>query len=148
AQHRQGAAWIGRPQPAEAHDTAEPAEDPDSQPTVPVALSGQRTSRPSDRRRLRDPDQATQAPQDKPDPWAREDGTDSERLRLTEIASRVEEEGEAPEKETSDEPVTATARAASGETPARPQTKRYSRSKRPSVPSWDEIMFGRRERSD
>ncbi|MFW6092179.1 MAG: hypothetical protein ACODAF_09850, partial [Actinomycetota bacterium] len=118
-------------------------------PTVPVSLSAQRTSRPSDRQRLREPDQATHAPRGKPDPWAPEEGTTSEQARLTDVASRGEEEdGEAPGKDTADEPVAASARAAGGETPARPQSKRYSKSKRPSVPSWDEIMFGRRERSD
>ncbi|HEX6326260.1 MAG TPA: hypothetical protein VFZ72_06790, partial [Jiangellaceae bacterium] len=50
------------------------------------------------------------------------------------------------------EPVTA--QAASGdvapvqpEEPAHQRPKR-SRSKRPSVPSWDEIMFGRRDKSE
>lgn len=137
------------PQPAAADDTAEPADDPDSQPTVPVSLSAQRTSRPSDRRRLREPDQVTHASQGKPDPWAPEEATNPEPARLTDVTSRAEEEGgEAPGKDTADEPVAANARAAGGETPARPQSKRYSKSKRPSVPSWDEIMFGRRERSD
>lgn len=137
--------------PPAADDEAEDADDQDDQPTVPVPRSAQRSSRPSDGRRLRsEPDHPAPAPEPQSDPWAREEEPDSDRLRLSDIASRVEEEGGSPsEPETADEPVAASVRAAGGETPSsRRQPKRYSRSKRPSVPSWDEIMFGRRERSD
>ncbi|HEY9408164.1 MAG TPA: septation protein SepH [Jiangellaceae bacterium] len=80
---------------------------------------------PDDLRRdvLRDP------PQDDPT---------SDRLRLTDIAAHVEvEESDAPApSDEAAEPEPASPRkAASGS----------SRSRRPTVPSWDEIMFGRRK---
>jgi len=133
-----------------AETVAETADDEDNQPTVPVPLSAQRPTRSPDGRRLRgEPAHGAVASDSQSDPWAaREEEASSDRLRLSDIASRIEEEGGPLEPQTAGEPVAARARAASGEGPSRPQPKRYSRSKRPSVPSWDEIMFGRRDRSD
>jgi hypothetical protein len=118
----------------------------DSEPTVPVPITAQRAQ--YDARRLR-PEQLPSSRDERPDPWSRDrEEPTSDRLRLSDIASRIEvEEVTAPQ-----EPVTA--QAASGdvasvqpEEAARQRPKR-SRSKRPSVPSWDEIMFGRRDKSE
>jgi hypothetical protein len=118
----------------------------DNNPTVPVPITAQRA--PYDARRLR-PEQLPSSRDERPDPWSRDrEEPTSDRLRLSDIASHIEvEEVTAPQ-----EPVTA--RAASGdvapvqpEEPAAQRPKR-SRSKRPSVPSWDEIMFGRRDKSE
>lgn len=64
-----------------------------------------------------------------------DDAVTSERLRLSDIAQHVETDDEqaADLAPTADEPAP----------PARKTSS--SRSRRPSVPSWDEIMFGRRK---
>ena len=118
----------------------------DNQPTVPVPVTGQRA--PYDARRAR-PERLPPSRDERPDPWSRDrEEATSDRLRLSDIARHIEvEEITAPQ-----EPVTA--RAAGGDVapvspdePA-PQRPKRSRSKRPSVPSWDEIMFGRRDKSE
>jgi hypothetical protein len=135
------------PQPDSAD--VSPEESPalgeeDSQPTVPVPITSHRAAQ--DARRLHS-DGRPPGRDEHPDPWSpeREEPT-SDRLRLTDLASRVEVEEKAEPKE----PVAA--RAAGGDVapaqsdePVR-RPKRSSRSKRPSVPSWDEIMFGRRDK--
>jgi len=90
----------------------------DDQPTAPVPMTAQRSAR--GRRRGRNP--AT-----------------SERLRLTDIASNVED----------DEPAAARqANGADSLVAAEAPKPRGKRNKKPSVPSWDEIMFGRSDRSE
>jgi hypothetical protein len=91
----------------------------DDDPTGPIPVSGRR-SRRGERRR---PTSAT-----------RLDDTTSERLRLTDIANRVEIELQ----QGVDEPP--------AEAPA--QRVGSARARRPTVPSWDEIMFGRRRKPD
>jgi hypothetical protein len=94
---------------------------PDDDPTGPIPVTGRRRPRPGERRR---PTGSTRL----------SDDTTSERLRLTDIASRVEIE---LQQGVDEPPVEApTQRAGS------------ARSRRPTVPSWDEIMFGRRRKSD
>jgi hypothetical protein len=118
----------------------------DNEPTVPVPITAQRA--PYDAHRLR-PEQRPTSREERPDPWSRDrEESSSDRLRLSDIASHIEvEEVTAPQ-----EPVTA--QAASGDVaPVQPeeqgrQRPKRSRSKRPSVPSWDEIMFGRRDKSE
>lgn len=141
---------------SEAGPTGLP-DDADTQPTVPVPVASQRPPRPADARRLRadrrrQPATPPSAPpaDDRPDPWAREEPS-SDRLRLADIASKIEVEGDEPAAP--DERVAASMPAANGDVAApndyhRPRPKRSSRSKRPSVPSWDEIMFGRRDKGD
>ena len=65
---------------------------------------------------------------------------DSDRLRLTDIANRVEVDDGAPATDNGFDPGQAAGTAAK-----RPAS---SRSRRPTVPSWDEIMFGRRRKPD
>ncbi|HEX5997641.1 MAG TPA: septation protein SepH [Jiangellales bacterium] len=118
----------------------------DSEPTVPVPIAGQRA--PYDVRRMRS-ERPPSSREERPDPWSRDrEEPTSDRLRLSDIATHIEvEEITAPH-----EPVTARAAGddvapAQPDEAARPRPKR-SRSKRPSVPSWDEIMFGRRDKSE
>lgn len=77
-----------------------------------------------------------------PELWAEDARNEptSERLRLTDIATRIEVEDpdDAEGTEELPEPVAEPA-------PARKTVNSSSRSRRPSVPSWDEIMFGRRK---
>jgi hypothetical protein len=90
----------------------------DDEPTGPIPVTG-RHPRRGERRR--------------PTGSSRADDTTSERLRLTDIASRVEIELQ----HGVDEP------------PAEAPAQRASaRARRPTVPSWDEIMFGRRRKPD
>lgn len=113
------------PPSASATETSQTTFDEDEHPTAPVPMTAQRAAR--GRRRGR-----TTAPGD--------------RLRLTDIADNVEEDG----------PRQRAAGAASGadsapaqppaETPSKPRSGK--KSKKPTVPSWDEIMFGRADRSD
>jgi hypothetical protein len=65
-----------------------------------------------------------------------------DRLRLSDIASRVEVEGDEPSREA--------ARAEDDAADAVPVRRAAgsARARRPSVPSWDEIMFGRRRKPD
>lgn len=67
---------------------------------------------------------------------------DDSRLRLSDIASHVEVDDEHPDL---DEPMDA-ARAAAGE--GHHAVATGGRARRPSVPTWDEIMFGRRRKGD
>jgi hypothetical protein len=67
---------------------------------------------------------------------------DDSRLRLSDIARHVEEDDEHPDL---DEPLDA-ARPAAGE--GHQAVAGGSRARRPSVPTWDEIMFGRRRKGD
>ena len=90
----------------------------DDQPTAPVPMTTQRNAR--GRRRGR-----TSAP--------------AERLRLTDIASNVEDDQPAPARQ---------ANGADPATAAEAPKPRGKRNKKPTVPSWDEIMFGRSDRSE
>ncbi len=125
-------------------DLPDDADDADNEPTVPVPIAGQRSTYDARRTHERRPP----ARDERPDPWARDsEEPSSDRLRLSDIASRVEVEEVAEPQE----PVAA--RAAGGDVaPAQQDERRArskrSRSKRPSVPSWEEIMFGRRDKSD
>jgi Protein of unknown function (DUF3071) len=101
----------------------DPADD---EPTGPIPVPGRRNRR-GERRR--------------PNGAGRLDDTTSERLRLTDIASRVEID-EARETV----PPAVDPRAA--ESAARTERVGSARSRRPTVPSWDEIMFGRRRKPD
>jgi Protein of unknown function (DUF3071) len=67
---------------------------------------------------------------------------DDSRLRLSDIARHVEEDDEHPDL---DEPLDA-ARPAAGE--GHHALAGGGRARRPSVPTWDEIMFGRRRKGD
>jgi Protein of unknown function (DUF3071) len=87
----------------------------DEEPTGPIPVTGRRPRR-GERRRPTGSSRAL-------------DDTTSERLRLTDIADRVEIELQ----QGIDEPAT--------EAPAA-QRAGSARARRPSVPSWDEIMFG------
>jgi Protein of unknown function (DUF3071) len=137
---------------AEADDYDDEYEESDDQPTVPVPLAGPRPPRPADPRRLRNERrrQGSRPSEERTDPWARDEPS-SDRLRLADIASKIEVEGDEP---ASDDRVAASVPAAGGDVAPepeyhRPRPKRSSaRSKRPSVPSWDEIMFGRRDRNE
>jgi Protein of unknown function (DUF3071) len=95
----------------------DPADD---EPTGPIPVTGRRPRR-GERRRPTGSSRAL-------------DDTTSERLRLTDIASRVEIELQ----HGIDEPP--------AEAPA--QRAGSARARRPTVPSWDEIMFGRRRKPD
>ncbi len=64
------------------------------------------------------------------------DDTAGDRLRLSDIAAHVETEDQPDLAPTADQPASA---------PQRKQSSSSSRSRRPSVPSWDEIMFGKRK---
>jgi hypothetical protein len=131
-------------EPRDNTDDTGNTDDVDNQPTVPVPITAQRTQ--YDSRRLQS-DRRSPGRDDRADPWSRHNREEptSDRLRLSDIASRVEvEETAAPQR-----PLAA--RAASGEiAPTEDEQPRSrpkkSRSKRPSVPSWDEIMFGRRDK--
>lgn len=138
---------------AALEDEADEYGEPDDQPTVPVPLAGARPPRPADPRRLRNERRRSGArsADERTDPWAREEPS-SDRLRLADIASKIEVEGN--DEPPADDRVAASVPAAGGDVAPepdyhRPRPKRSSaRSKRPSVPSWDEIMFGRRDRDE
>lgn len=108
-------------EPAESAPAARAAHDEDDQPTAPVPMTAQRAGR--GRRRGR-----TTAPGD--------------RLRLTDIADNVEEDGP-PQRAADASPAQS---PATSDAPAKPRTGK--RNKKPTVPSWDEIMFGRADRSE
>jgi Protein of unknown function (DUF3071) len=96
------------------------ADTADDEPTGPLPVPGRRRPRPGERRR--------------PAASSRNlDDTTTERLHLTDIADRVE-----IELQHIDEPP--------AEAPA--HRAGSARARRPTVPSWDEIMFGRRRRPD
>ena len=121
---------LDRPAPSEIMiltETTEPddpteieiADSSDDEPTGPLPVAGRRP-RLGERRR--------------PPASARAfDDTTSERLRLTDIASRVEIELQSEADESPQGPV---------------QRAGSARARRPTVPSWDEIMFGRRRKPD
>ncbi|SDU74348.1 septation protein SepH [Jiangella alkaliphila] len=123
-------------------DHDDPAEQDDDEfentTPIPAARRNRRTSRTGRERRRREPDLFHEhAPEPaEPPADADDDAVTSERLRLSDIAQHVEAEDEAAEADlapTADEPAP----------PARKTSS--SRKGRPSVPSWDEIMFGRRK---
>lgn len=131
-------------------DTAEADDEFENTTPIPAAANrrNRRTTRTSRERRRREPDlfhEHTSEPDEQPaapggsdGPSTAGDGADdavtSERLRLSDIAQNVETEESADDlAPTADEPTP----------PARKTSS--SRSRRPSVPSWDEIMFGRRK---
>lgn len=110
-------------EPAPAPAAARPIDE-DDQPTAPVPMTAQRGGR--GRRRGRNP-----AP--------------AERLRLTDIADNVEMDGR-PQRAASAADADPAESPAASEAPAKPRSGK--RNKKPSVPSWDEIMFGRADRSE
>jgi hypothetical protein len=114
-------------------DELDPADD---EPTGPLPVARPPRRDPAGRNgRGERRHTATRTDDARTDPWAQQpwtDDADSDRLRLTDIASRVEVDGP-PDAE----------QAAAG---ARRPTS--ARSRRPTVPSWDEIMFGRRRKPD
>ncbi|HET6728434.1 MAG TPA: septation protein SepH [Jiangellaceae bacterium] len=121
-------------------DERDPADD---EPTGPLPVTRRPRRDPTrsgrgERRRT-----AAQSGEPRTDPWAQpswSDDADSDRLRLTDIASRVEVDEGAPATDNGFDPEQAAGSAA-----RRPAS---SRSRRPTVPSWDEIMFGRRRKPD
>ncbi|TDC46615.1 DUF3071 domain-containing protein [Jiangella ureilytica] len=138
------------------HD-APGTDDDEFENTTPIPTAASRrnrrtTTRPGRERRRREPDlfhdhapepaapaapEARDARGAREEPAARDedDTVTSERLRLSDIAQHVETE------EAAEADLTATA-----DESAPPARKPSSpRSRRPSVPSWDEIMFGRRK---
>ena len=115
--------------------------DDEREHTSPIPASrrsrrGQRGSRPAERRR-REPELWSDPVEDQPEATdtSSDDEATSERLHLSDIASRVETEEQPDLAPTADEPAPPQRKASGGS----------SRSRRPSVPSWDEIMFGRRK---
>jgi Protein of unknown function (DUF3071) len=100
-------------------ELAEP-DSADDEPTGPIPVTSRRPRR-GERRRPTGSSRGL-------------DDTTSERLRLTDIANRVEIELQ----HGVDEPP--------AEAPA--QRAGSTRARRPTVPSWDEIMFGRRRKPD
>lgn len=133
------------------YDDASGTDDDEFENTSPIPTAASRrgtrrtSSRPGRERRRREPDlfhdhapePAAPAPQAAPAPTndPADDEATSERLRLSDIAQHVETE------EAAESDLTATADEAAP--PARKPAS--SRNRRPSVPSWDEIMFGRRK---
>ncbi|WP_162605781.1 septation protein SepH [Jiangella aurantiaca] len=121
------------------HDDAPDQDDDEFEHTAPIpaatARRNRRTNRSGRERRRREPDLFhDHAPEPAEPADAADDEATSERLRLSDIAQHVEtEQTEADLAPTADEPPP----------PARKTSS--SRSRRPSVPSWDEIMFGRRK---
>ncbi|HEU0042074.1 MAG TPA: septation protein SepH [Jiangellaceae bacterium] len=109
-----------------------PTEDPAASDPSRRSRRGARPGRPERRKR-------------EAELWAddsADDSTDeptSERLRLSDIATRVEVEG--PDDDATEE----IPEPAEQPAPARKAVNGSPRSRRPSVPSWDEIMFGRRK---
>ncbi len=120
--------------------------DADDQPTAPVPVTARRNRRDLGGRNGRGERRRNGPRADEPgaDPWSSPVGsvdaeTSSDRLRLSDIASRVEVEGREPSRE----PAPAEDDAADA-VPVR-RAAGSARARRPSVPSWDEIMFGRRK---
>jgi Protein of unknown function (DUF3071) len=139
-----GDAHVG---PAEAaaddDDSADERDPADDEPTGPLPVA-RRPRRDPAGRGGRGERRRGAVPSGEPgtDSWVQPawSDADSDRLRLTDIASRVEVDGEAPGTDTGTD-ADQTAGAA-----ARRSTS--TRSRRPTVPSWDEIMFGRRRKPD
>jgi hypothetical protein len=110
-------------------ETAEPTDDTevdlaadsaDDEATGPLPVPGRRRPRPGERRRPAASSRSL-------------DDTTSERLHLTDIADRVEIELQQVDESPAEAPA---------------QRAGSARARRPTVPSWDEIMFGRRHRPD
>ncbi|MGH8823297.1 MAG: septation protein SepH [Jiangellaceae bacterium] len=126
-------------------DPADRRDPADDEPTGPLPVS-RRPRRDVATRNGRGERRRTGARSDDPrtDPWAQpawsDEAADSDRLRLADIASRVEVDGGASGTDDGYD-----AEPAAGAAARRPAS---SRSRRPSVPSWDEIMFGRRRKPD
>jgi hypothetical protein len=121
-------------------DERDPADD---EPTGPLPVT--RRPRRDAPRSGRGERRRTAAHPDEPraDPWAQptwSGDADSDRLRLTDIANRVEVDDGAAPTDNGFDPGQAAGAAAK-----RPAS---SRSRRPTVPSWDEIVFGRRRKPD
>jgi hypothetical protein len=139
---------------ARDYDDAPEGDDDEFENTTPIPTAASRrnrrstTTRPGRDRRRREPDLFHEHAPEPAEPAApaapvaqagsaaspEDDEATSERLRLSDIAQHVETE-EAAEADL----------AATADEAAPPARKAASRSKRPSVPSWDEIMFGRRK---
>jgi hypothetical protein len=128
---------------ADDNDPGDERDPADDEPTGPLPVTrrprrdAQRSGR-GERRRT-----AAHSDQPRTDPWAQptwSGDADSDRLRLTDIANRVEVDDGAPATDNGLDPEQAAGAAA-----RRPAS---SRSRRPTVPSWDEIMFGRRRKPD
>jgi Protein of unknown function (DUF3071) len=136
---------LAAPVDADADDTgtADERDPADDEPTGPLPVT--RRPRRDAPRSGRGERRRTAAHSDEPhtDPRARpawSDDADSDRLRLTDIANRVEVDDGAPATDNGFDPGQTAGAAA-----RRPAS---SRSRRPTVPSWDEIMFGRRRKPD
>jgi hypothetical protein len=131
---------------------AEGADDEleaDDQPTAPVPVAARRSRRDLGARNGRGERRRNGSRADEPgaDLWSSpvasvDADTSSDRLRLSDISSRVEVEGGEPSRE----PARSEDDAADA-VPAR-RAAGSARARRPSVPSWDEIMFGRRRKPD
>jgi hypothetical protein len=116
----------------EPFDDGRDDEENPTTPIEPVARRPRRTGRYGrPERRRREPELWSDQPADD------EDNASTDRLRLSDIASHVEEEGD----EHHQPELAPTAQ----EPPPVAKPRGSSRSRRPSVPTWDEIMFGRRK---
>jgi len=112
----------------------------DSSPTVPVDVGSARLTAGAD---AADADVPVPARSRRPAAAAVDaETTDHGRLRLSDIARHIEVDGEPADSESAD----AAASQTGTEHHARPVAA--GRKARASVPTWDEIMFGRRRRSD
>ena len=125
-------------------DHADERDPADDEPTGPLPVTRRPRRNPAARNgrgeRRRGGPRSGEPPADQ---WAQpssSDDADSDRLRLTDIANRVEIDGGVAGPDDGLDPE-----QAAGATARRPAA---SRSRRPTVPSWDEIMFGRRRKPD
>ncbi|NDL56304.1 septation protein SepH [Phytoactinopolyspora mesophila] len=124
---------------ADPADLDDPEDHEHTTPIEPVRRPRRtgRYGRPERRRReLSEPWAEEQEPEE-----PAEDVASTDRLRLSDIATRIEVEE--PDEPESPEELAPTAQEPPPPTP--PPRSTSSRSRRPSVPSWDEIMFGRRK---
>ncbi|NEE04269.1 septation protein SepH [Phytoactinopolyspora halotolerans] len=147
AAHPLGLGEPQRPEPVprlvrSADEQDDDSDDDPTEQTTPIEPAARRPRRAGrygrPERRRRDAELWT----DEPDA-ADDDDTATDRLRLSDIASHVEVEGD---EDTQDLAPTAQDLAPTAQEPPPPAKPRgSSRSRRPSVPSWDEIMFGRRK---
>ncbi|NED97561.1 DUF3071 domain-containing protein [Phytoactinopolyspora alkaliphila] len=119
--------------PVENDADDDPNDENPTTPIEPVARRPRRTGRYGrPERRRREPELWSDQPADD------EDNASTDRLRLSDIASHVDE-GDDDEHEQPELAPTAQ------EPPPVAKPRGSSRSRRPSVPTWDEIMFGRRK---